>query len=398
MVRRPKVAEANAAYTGGLTHINLQRRAEEESMLCLMRDVAAAGNSPHAGGLPGDECARVRAHLQSDAHPHSVISQVHAQHLHIQLLKDQVLRLTSHAQAMERRSEQLFAQLEAAHDRPLSQPTPLRPAVAVPLARYPPATGSEPTLPPGVQVARSSSAGNPPRPLATAGALLSMSRSSSACNLPTLLTPGEAVPLARFAAAGNVFAAPAHSTTSSPMRRIPSARMPPSAAEGAEVAWGAQPSGACTPYLHPMQMPPTAAQIQLSSACTPYLHPMQVAPTAAPMQPFFFGAGEASWSHAVQIPGGRGIPYLMPQQQQPMAMQMQQMAHMRVNPTHFSQPLMGQPPHLQMGQQQRIMPMPPMPQMMYCGPQMPGQPLPPSGCILGVTPAVGPRNPRKREL
>jgi len=417
MVRAsPGVAEVNAAYTDG---IDLQRRAEQESMLRLMRDVAAAGNSPHAGGLPGDMCVRVRAHQHSAAHHHSLTSQVHAQHRHIQMLEEHVRRLTSHTQATERRAEQLFALLEAAQDRPPGLPMPLPPAVAMPLARYSsacnPPTSLQPAVPlarsssagnpptplaPAEALARSSSAGNPPTPLAPAEALISLARSSLVGNPPTPLTPAEAVPLSRFASAGNVFAAaisasprrlkpgagvivPAHSTTSSPTL-MPSAGNPPSSAEGAEVAWSAQPSGAFAPYVRPMQ----------------------VAPTAAQMQPFH--PGEAPWSPVVQIPGGRRIPYLMPQQQQPMAMQMQQMAHMwsqpgpmQVSPlmpsgqTHFSQPLMGQPPHMHMSQQQCKVPMP---RMMYCSPQMPGQPLPPAGGSLGVSPAAGPSNPHKRRL
>jgi len=332
-------------------------------MLRLMREVEAAGKSPHAGGLPGDKCAR----QHQDAHQHSVASQVLAQQRQIHSLEAQVLRLEQRFALLEEAGP-----LEALQDRPLVRPTPLLPpAAAVPLAGF-------------------SSPSNPPTPPAVA---VPMARSSSSGNTPTPPAPAETVPLAKFASAGNVFVdrstsprlmtgavvtVPPHSTTSSPVLR-PAAGKPPSSAECAVGAWSAQPLGGFPPYMRAMQM----------------------APTAAKMQPFFFSSGETAWSPGVQVPRVRGLPYLMPPQQQPMAMPMQQMTQMRSQPGPplmpagqpvFSQPLMGQP-HMHMNQQQCMVPMP---LMMFCSPKMPRLTPPPAGGSMGVSPAMGPPNLRKR--
>jgi len=353
-----------------------------KTMLRLMREVEMAGNSPHAGGLPGDKSACTHVHQAREAQPpcaptstvlhmslQSVASQVHAQHQQIRLLEDQVIRLnsalaiqSSHAHAMERRLEQWFALLEEAAPphRPRGQPTPL---------------------------------GFNPLP-EEAGSLAAPHHVRQ--GQPTQLPPAAAVPLVRFSSDGSVFTAfsasprmepagagvPAHQRNSAPVL-MPAAGNPPSSAEGAEAAvWSAQSSGGFTPLVGPMRMAPTAAQ----------------------MQPFFFGAGEAPWSPTAQLPKGCGLPYMMPQQH--MAMQMQQMSQMWSQPgpmqtsslmpagqTHFSQPLMGQLQHMHMSQQQCMVPMSP---MMYCRPQMPGQPLPPAGGSLGVSPVAVLPNPLKR--
>jgi len=328
-----------------------------------------------AGGLPGDK----RAH----AHAHEVTSDVRAQQQmrnladHVNQLHSALVTQTDHSHAMEQRFEQRLALLEEAGSlAALHQPTP-RPALAVPaVAKFTVA----------VPVSRFTSASNPPTPVAPA--MLARYSSSGNLNAPS------ASPRLR----------PSTGVTAPVL--MPAAEKPPSAAE--EAASSDQPSGGFTPYLGPMRVPPPAAHKPGVLAGPGAAQPAIARPVT---RPFFFGAGEAPWSPTVQpqIPGMCGLQYMMPQQQQ-IAMQMQkmqQMSQMRIQPgpmqtspflpaggqAHFCQPLMGQSPHMHMGQQQCMMPMPP---MMYCSPQMSGQPLPPAGGSLGVSPAADPPNPLKR--